>query len=67
MATRQSNLNIKTVGMPVSAALSVPYALIMLASLLLVSLGTTRSWQAAILDSRPQDLLVRLGERPRLW
>lgn len=49
MVTKQSNLSIKAVGLDVSAALAVPYALIMFASLLLVSLGTTRSWQAAFL------------------
>lgn len=45
-----NNLRIKTVGWSVGAILAVPYALVMFASLLLVSLGTTRSWQAAFLD-----------------
>ena len=49
MATRQNNLSIKTIGLSVSAVLAVVYALVMFASLLLVGLGTTRSWQAALL------------------
>ncbi|HEX6305008.1 MAG TPA: hypothetical protein VFZ76_12520, partial [Anaerolineales bacterium] len=49
MATKQNNLSIKTSGLSVSAVLAVVYALVMFASLLLVGLGTTRSWQAALL------------------
>ncbi len=49
MATKQNNLSIKTIGLSVSAVLAVIYALVMFASLLLVGLGTTGSWQAALL------------------
>lgn len=49
MATKQNNLSIKTIGLSVSAVLAVVYALVMFASLLLVGLGTTRSWQATLL------------------
>lgn len=44
-----NNLRIKAAGWSVGATLAVPYALVMFASLLLVGLGTTRSWQAAFL------------------
>jgi hypothetical protein len=50
MSTKQNNLSIKTIGLSVSAVLAVIYALVMFASLLLVRLGTTGSWQAALLD-----------------
>lgn len=49
MTSKQSDLSFKTFGLAMGAVLAVPYALIMFASLLLVSLGTTRSWQAAFL------------------
>ena len=44
-----SNLRIKAVGWSVSAALAVPYVLVILASLLLVGWFTTGSWQAVFL------------------
>ena len=46
MYTKQNNLSLKTTGLTVSAFLAVIYVLVMLASLLLVGLGTTGSWQA---------------------
>ena len=49
MITRQRGLSFKTFGLSMGAALAVPYVLIMFAGLLLVGLGTTRSWQAASL------------------
>ncbi len=49
MVTKQNKLSIKTIGLSVSAVLAVIYALVMFASLLLVGLGTTGSWQAALL------------------
>src|SRR5512134_477909 len=42
----QRNLSITSVGLSVSAVLAVVYTLVMFASLLLVGLGTTRSWPA---------------------
>jgi WD40-like Beta Propeller Repeat len=45
----RSNLSIKVVGLSASAVLAVIYVLVMLASLLLVGLGTTGSWQAVFL------------------
>jgi hypothetical protein len=46
---KRNNLSIKAVGLSLSAVLAIVYALVMFASLLLVGLGTTRSWQAALL------------------
>ncbi|HEY3477148.1 MAG TPA: hypothetical protein VGK56_21210, partial [Anaerolineales bacterium] len=43
------NLSITFVGLSVSAVLAVIYTLVMFASLILVGLGTTRSWQAVFL------------------
>ena len=45
----RNNLNIQRVGWSVSAALAIPYALLMFASLLLVGKATSGSWQAAFL------------------
>jgi hypothetical protein len=47
--TMRRSLNITFVGLSVSAVLAVIYTLVMFASLLLVGLGTTRSWQAVFL------------------
>ena len=44
-----SNLSIKGLGLSLSAALAVPYVLIMLASLLMVGWFTTGSWPAVFL------------------
>jgi hypothetical protein len=52
MATKQNYLSIKTIGLSVSAVLAVPYVVIMIASLLLVGLLTTGSWQAFFLGIR---------------
>ena len=46
------SLSITSVGLSVSAVLAVIYALAMLSSLLIVGLGTTRSWQAFSLGIR---------------
>ncbi len=43
------SLNITSVGLSVSAVLAVLYIPVMFAGLILVGLGTTRSWQAAFL------------------
>jgi hypothetical protein len=45
----RSNLSIKGLGLSISALFAVPYVLVMIASLFLVSLFTTGSWQAAFL------------------
>lgn len=45
----RSHLTIKGLGLSISAVLAVPYVLVMLASLFLVGLFTTGSWQAAFL------------------
>jgi hypothetical protein len=45
----RSNLSIKRLGLSISALLAVPYVLVMISSLFLVSLFTTGSWQAAFL------------------
>src|SRR6266508_3174122 len=47
--TRRRSLSITTVGLSVSATLAVLYVVVMLASLLLVGLLTTGSWQAVFL------------------
>ncbi len=49
MATKHIHLSIKTIGLSVSAVLAVIYALVMFASLIVVGLGETSSWQAALL------------------
>src|SRR5574341_410503 len=45
----RSNLSVKRLGLSASAILALPYVLVMIASLLLVGLFTTGSWQAAFL------------------
>ena len=45
----QSSLRVIRLGLSVSAVLAVPYVLVMIASLLLVGMFTTGSWQAAFL------------------
>ncbi len=49
MATKQINLDIKTIGLPVSVVLAVIYTLVMFASLILVGLRSSGSWQATLL------------------
>ncbi|MGE5264942.1 MAG: TolB family protein [Acidobacteriota bacterium] len=49
MATKRKNSSIKTIGLSVTAVLAVMYALVMFASLLIVGVGRTGSWQAALL------------------
>lgn len=53
----RSNLNVRRVGLSISAALAIPYTLVVLASILLVGRFTAGSWQADLLGFEWQTLV----------
>ncbi len=58
----RSNLNVRSVALSISAALAMPYTLVVLASILLVGRFTAGSWQADLLGLEWQTLVgIEIG------